>query len=113
MVGATFMHIDAGIDTGMIIHQIRADVFLGDSPHTIGNRLIRKMTSTYADIICNFSNLVNEKQPVSTGKLYYQRDFTTESCKKLYLNFSQGMIENYLKSSKQLSYIVRNKGLVL
>ena len=26
MVGATFMHIDSGIDTGEIIHQIRADI---------------------------------------------------------------------------------------
>ena len=57
MVGATFMYIDAGIDTGKIIHQIRADVYLGDSPHTIGNRLIRKMTSTYAEIVCNFNDL--------------------------------------------------------
>lgn len=112
MVGATFMYIDAGIDTGKIIHQIRADIYLGDSPHTIGNRLIRKMTSTYSEIICNFSNLENEKQPVSEGKIYYQRDFTAESCKQLYLNFSQSMIENYINSSKQLPYIVKNKGLV-
>ena len=112
MVGATFMYIDAGIDTGKIIHQIRADVFLGDSPHTIGNRLIRKMTSTYAEIICNFSNLEIEKQPLNEGKFYYQRDFTAESCKQLYFNFAQGMIENYLNSSKQLPYIVNNKGLI-
>lgn len=112
MVGATFMYIDAGIDTGEIIHQIRADVHLGDSPHTIGNRLIRKMTSTYADIVCNFRNLENEEQPVSEGKLYYRRDFTAESCRQLYFNFSQSMIENYLNSPKQLPYIVKNKGLV-
>ena len=42
MVGATFMYIDAGIDTGEIIHQIRADIVIGDSPHSIGNRLIKK-----------------------------------------------------------------------
>lgn len=112
MVGATFMYIDAGVDTGEIIHQIRADIYLGDSPHTIGNRLIKKMTSTYAEIICNFSKLESEKQPVSGGKLYYQRDFTDEACKQLYLNFSQSMIENYLASSKRLPYIVKNKGLV-
>ncbi len=112
MVGATFMYIDAGIDTGKIIHQIRADVFLGDNPHTIGNRLIRKMTSTYAEIICSFGNLESEKQPLCEGKIYYQKDFTTEACKKLYLNFAQGMIENYLNSSKQLPYIVNNKGLI-
>jgi len=112
MVGATFMYIDAGIDTGKIIHQIRADVYLGDSPHTIGNRLIRKMTSTYAEIVCNFRYLESEEQPASEGKLYYQRDFTAESCEKLYLNFSQSMIQNYLNSTKQLPYIVKNKGLI-
>ena len=112
MVGATFMYIDAGIDTGKIIHQIRANVYLGDSPHSIGNRLIRKMTSTYAEIVCNFRNLENEEQPLSEGKLYYQRDFTAESCEKLYLNFSKSMIQNYLNSSKQLPYIVKNKGLL-
>jgi methionyl-tRNA formyltransferase len=112
MVGATFMYIDAGIDTGEIIHQIRADVYLGDSPHSIGNRLIRKMTSTYAEIVCNFRNLKSEKQPVSEGRLYYHRDFTADSCEKLYLNFSQSMIQNYLSSTKQLPYIVKNKGLL-
>lgn len=112
MVGATFMYIDEGIDTGKIIHQIRGDVYLGDSPHTIGNRLIRKMTSTYADIVCNFSKLADEKQPVSEGKIYYRRDFTASSCKQLYLNFAESMIENYLNSSKEMPYIVKNKGLV-
>lgn len=112
MVGASFMHIDSGIDTGEIIHQIRADVFLGDSPHSIGNRLIRKMTATYADIICNFYNLTREKQPISEGRIYYRRDFTAGACEQLYLNFSKGMIENYLGSSKRLSYIVENKGLL-
>ena len=112
MVGATFMYIDAGINKGKIIHQIRADVYLGDSPHTIGNRLIRKMTSTYAEIVCNFRSLESEEQPVSEGKLYYRRDFTAESCEKLYLNFSQLMIQNYLNSTKQLPYIVKNQGLL-
>lgn len=112
LVGATFMYIDAGIDTGKIIHQIRGDIFLGDSPHTIGNRLIKKMTSAYAEIICNFIDLKSEKQPESEGRLYFQRDFTEEYCKKLYLNFSQGMIENFLNSTKQFPYIVNNKGIV-
>jgi phosphoribosylglycinamide formyltransferase 1 len=71
MVNAIFMYVDAGIDTGHIIHQICADVYLGGSPHTIGDRLIKKMISTYAEIICNFVKLESEKQPISEGKLYY------------------------------------------
>ncbi len=111
MVGATFMYIDAGIDTGQIIHQIRADVFLGDSPHSIGNRLIRKMTLTYADIIIKFSNLNFEKQPENQGKLYLQKDFVSDSCKLLYRNFERGMIKRYINSRVKLPYIVNNKGL--
>ena len=44
LIGATFMFIDSGIDTGKIIHQIRADIKKNDDPHLIGNRLIKKMT---------------------------------------------------------------------
>ena len=31
MLGATFMHIDEGIDTGKVIHQFRSEIFIGDS----------------------------------------------------------------------------------
>ena len=44
------MHINEGIDTGEIIHQIIPDFYIGDSPHTIGNRLI-KMTKVFAELI--------------------------------------------------------------
>jgi len=112
MIGATFMHLDAGIDTGEIIHQIRADLFVGDSPHSIGNRLICKMTTTYAEIINKFRELENSKQPTSEGKLYYRNDFGADSCRKLYQNLEKGIIENYLNSNKKLPYIVENQGLL-
>lgn len=111
MIGATFMYIDDGIDTGEIIHQIRADLFVGDSPHSIGNRLIRTMTNTYADIIANFESLERPKQPSAEGKLYYEKDFDSDSCKKLYFNLEQGMIEEYLNSNKEPPYIAKNNGL--
>jgi len=113
MVGATFMYIDAGIDTGKIIHQIRADIFLGDSPHSIGNRLITKMTNTYADIIANFDNLTNEKQPIAAGKLYMQKDFDSKACHKLYQKFYDSLIEKFLisRDQKKFPYIVENRGI--
>ena len=111
MVGATYMYIDAGIDTGKIIHQIRADIFLGDSPHSIGNRLIKKMTKKYTEIILKFNKLENARQPKNKGKLYLQKDFDSNACKQLYQNFSQGMVEEYLSSSVDLKYIVKNKAL--
>ncbi|MEP2978657.1 MAG: formyltransferase family protein [Lentilitoribacter sp.] len=113
MVGATFMYIDEGIDTGSIIHQIRADVYLGDSPHSIGNRLITKMTESYIDLILSFDQLAEEKQPQSDGKLYLQKHFDQHACRKLYDQFADGMIEDYILKTDQnsLPYIVRNQGM--
>lgn len=120
MVGATFMYIDAGIDTGRIIHQIQADIFLGDSPHSIGNRLIRKMTYTYADLVARFDQLTDERQPDADGKLYKIKDFDAQACTKLYQNFREGMIEHYLASHpdhlqadhlQNAPYLVVNQGL--
>jgi phosphoribosylglycinamide formyltransferase-1 len=114
MVGATFMHIDAGTDTGVIIHQIRADIVLGDSPHSIGNRMIRKMTEVYSDIVANFGKLTEEPQPNSGGSLYKMGDFDAEACSILYKNCREGMIEAYLRggSPEELPYIVSNTGLL-
>lgn len=113
MVGATFMYIDEGIDTGCIIHQIRADVFLGDSPHSIGNRLISKMTQTYIDLILGFDKLTQERQPKSDGKLYLQKHFDESACRKLYNQFSGQMIEDYILGydPSKLPYIVNNQGM--
>lgn len=60
-VGATFMHINAGIDTGEVIHQIRARYSWGDTPSQIGNRLICDMASVCRIISTNFERL--EKMP--------------------------------------------------
>ena len=115
MVGATFMYIDEGIDTGNIIHQIRADIYLGDSPHSIGNRLIRKMTETYADLIASFEKLEREEQPVADGKFYYHKDFDAKACDTLYKNISGGLVESYLEESRgeklRTPFIVRNRAL--
>ena len=97
-VGATFMHMDAGIDTGEVIHQIRAKCCWGDTSHQIGNRLIVEMAKTYRRIVENFDRLEKMLQlPVpSNAKLYRKRDYTEESVLTLRKNFRNGMIEKYL-----------------
>ena len=37
-----------------------------------------------------------------TRKIYKQKDFTEESCKKLYSNLSRGLLSYYLKNKKEL-----------
>jgi len=97
-VGATFMYLDTGIDTGAIIHQIRARVFKNDTPHHIGNRLIADVAKTYIDIINYFSELEVMKQPedMKSGKYYKNSDFTPESVEQLYCAFDDGLVEKYL-----------------
>ena len=101
-VGATFMHMDAGVDTGLIIHQIRARVYPGDSPHQVGNRLIADMAATYITVIRNFDRLELPSQPPApqTVRCYRKRDFTPASVKALYRNFDGGVIGDYLSQKK-------------
>lgn len=97
-VGATFMYIDAGIDTGEIIHQIRAAYNFFDTPSTIGNRLIKDMTEVFAGIIIKYDDLIQPAVPAYSNfkKLFKKRDFTEDAVDQLYLNFKGGMIEDYL-----------------
>ncbi|MBN1123575.1 MAG: hypothetical protein JXA82_01110 [Sedimentisphaerales bacterium] len=97
-IGATFMHIDAGIDTGPVIHQLRARVCWGDTPSSIGNRLIVDMTRTYRLIIEQFDRL-ERMSPLPLPKQVHvckSRDFTEESVTTLYENFRNGLVERYL-----------------
>ena len=100
--GVTFMKIDAGIDTGEVIHQIRPEMYLHDTFHVICNRLLLDMTSKMTKLIHNFENLNKAPQiNQSEGDLYYTNlDFTEVSVARLYDNFKQGVISRYLKHKK-------------
>jgi hypothetical protein len=102
-VGATFMYMDEGIDTGEIIHQIRARVHPGDGPHQIGNRLILDMVFDYIDIIRNFDELPRIEQSLSPDESkYYERDdYSEEATEQLYANFESGLVERYLEEQKE------------
>jgi phosphoribosylglycinamide formyltransferase-1 len=115
-VGATFMYIDAGIDTGEIIHQVRAAYNFFDTPSTIGNRLIKDMTEVFAEIIDKFNVLSKPDVPVYNDfkKVFKKKDFTEDAVEKLYANFCGGMIEDYLNKFDEynaLFPIVTNKAL--
>jgi phosphoribosylglycinamide formyltransferase 1 len=102
-VGATFMHMDAGIDTGKVIHQIRARVFPGDTPHQIGNRLITDMALVYADIITKFFSLPDMPQLPDPRdvRIYRQKDFTEESAREVIRQFAEGLVDRYLNEVEE------------
>lgn len=89
-VGTTFMHIDRGIDTGEIINQIRAEIHLGDTPHQIGNRLIKDSFLVLEKLLRNFDTLRKVPTgffPSTEGRLYKNMDFSDTAVKQLYQNF--------------------------
>lgn len=98
-VGATFMHLDEGVDTGDVLHQIRARVHEGDGPHQIGNRLIADAAETYIEIIRNFDDLANldHPSPEDHDEHYYtSNDFSDDATERLYDNFDDGLVKRYL-----------------
>lgn len=94
-IGTTFMHIDSGIDTGAIIHQIRARIEINDSIHSIGNRLIKDSTSECIKIIKCFDKLKKHKKNQSRGKLYRNKDFNEKCIIEAYKNLDK-KINNYI-----------------
>lgn len=102
-VGATFMHIDRGIDTGEIIHQIRATIMHGDTPSNLGNRLIRKMTSVAEELIVSFDAIVPMVQPPEPpdARRYRSKDFSESSVTELYENFKNGLVDRYLNEQAE------------
>ena len=97
--GATFMHIAAGIDTGEIIHQIRARVAWGDTPSSIGSRLISDMVHACRDIILRFDDLERMPQlPVPDNTRFCKKkDFTEESVVALYRRFDRGLVAEHIE----------------
>lgn len=115
--GVTYMYLDAGVDTGEIIHQVRPRIFPGDNIHQIGNRLIGDMSTIYADIIRNFDNLEKLEQPPipKDEKVYMKKHFSAEATEKMYLNFADGMIQEYLASKPERDskvLILKNSALM-
>ena len=101
--GYTFMYLDKGIDTGEIIHQARAKIKPFDNPHQIGNRIIKKMTKDFINLIVNF-NLVKSKNTSTEkeGRTYKNKDATDDLTLKLYENFENNFVNEYLKNEIEL-----------
>ena len=104
-VGCTFMYMDEGIDTGKIIHQIRADINPCDDIHQVGNRLIKKMTNKFISLIKNFEKVEDKQwktQIDKPEKVYKSKDCTPQSIKTAYDNIKSGICLKYISNKKHL-----------
>jgi len=98
------MHINRGVDTGEIIHQIRSRIMWGDTPSQIGNRLIADMAFVCREIIRNF-DILKRVRPLPKPKrelVYKKDDFSEVSVATLYNNFRNGLVESYLSKMEIL-----------
>lgn len=106
-VGITIHYIDAGVDTGNIIHQSRAKIESNDTPHTIGNKNILLGVSALKDII---PIIINEdikgiKQwKVNQSWIPKMMDFTNEIQEEFTNRISNGEINIWLNTAIPKEY---------
>jgi len=97
-VGCTFMYLDAGIDTGEIIHQCRALVDASDNIHQVGNRLIQRMTTQFIQLVKGFDKIMPIPFPPHSreGKVYRAKDCTPATIQRAYQNLKEGICKEYV-----------------
>ena len=102
-IGCTFMYMDEGVDTGSIIHQLRAHIDPCDSVHQVGTRLIKRMTQEFIDLIKNMEK-VEEKVMVTdmVGKTYKRRDCTASTIRTAYDNIREGMCGEHMQTKQEM-----------
>ena len=98
-VGATIHQIDAGIDSGPILAQVRPRIVAGDQPHTIGCKAIlagvNRMASIVADWHAGRLTPVPQWKPTRT-RLYLRKDYHPRQVVELAQKMAGGLIDRWL-----------------
>ena len=102
-MGYSFIYMDEGIDTGEIIHQCRADFYNFDNPHTVGNRLIKRMAHDFVKLITNYDLISKQKVIVKSFnfKVFKIKDADEIKVQKLYENFNNNL-KKYIRIKETL-----------
>jgi methionyl-tRNA formyltransferase len=109
-VGATLLHLNAGIDRGDIIGHVRAEVAGGDTVHTLGCRVIRAAAEAVKEVLA----LVEAGQPLprapqwpSNPQRYYrQRDFTEAALAAYRQALAEGLVTQFLQGKHEVPRLV-------
>lgn len=109
-VGATIHHIDAGIDSGDIIHQVRPDIVADDMPHTVGCKAIAAGIAKMIETVREFEvgRMCSVPQwPVKNAHLYRRRDYRPEDVVRLYELIENGLFPKYVARKAEVAPRVR------
>lgn len=100
-VGATLLHIDAGVDTGDIICHVRPEIMAEDTVHTIGCKTIAKGATALVHCLEKLKqneHLPRTKQWDEPGSKYYRtKDITSQTLTDYDQKLKEGLIANHLK----------------
>lgn len=105
-VGATIHLIDAGIDSGPIIHHARPEIVAGDGPHTIGCKAIlaglEKLRQAAEELAQGRLRAVTQ-WPASSPRVYRRKDFHPRHVVELYEKLAGGLIERYAARADEVA----------
>lgn len=109
-VGATIHYLDEGLDSGPIVSHARAEVRPDDGPHNIGNRTITAAVEVMLQAaVALGSGPLPASPQEGGGRLYKRKDFSAGAVRRMYDNFADGMLQDYLdhraKRDAQLALI--------
>ena len=95
--GATIHFLDRGVDSGPVIAHVRPEIRHGDGPHDIGNKTIvaaagMLVRAARAHVESPLAGLAQNAH----GRVYRRADFTVAAVERLYRNFADGMIDEYV-----------------
>jgi folate-dependent phosphoribosylglycinamide formyltransferase PurN len=96
--GATIHFLDIGVDTGPMVAHVRPDIRHGDGPHDIGNKTI--VAAADALVTAAKAHVETPLRGVAqagAGRLYKRKDFSAAAVERLYANFANGMVDDYLR----------------
>lgn len=101
-VGSTIHLAVKKIDAGGILGQVRPKIEVYDDPHEIGNKTIKESILQMPRLLIQFHNgeIIPRLLNTSGGKLCLRKDLTKEAVIKLYRNFSEGLINEYLRNKQ-------------
>jgi hypothetical protein len=85
------------VDTGPIVAHVRPDIERQDGPHDIGNKtIVAAADGLVAAALAHAAVPLHGVPQAGEGRLYKRADFSAESVRRLYANFADGMIDEYL-----------------
>jgi len=99
-VGATLLHLDAGVDTGNIISHVRPAFESSDDVHTTGCKVVEAAVHRAVEVVQRLAagkSLPNVKQWTAEKSRYYRsRDFDRQALDRYLTNLNNGIVREYL-----------------